>query len=223
MPERDIIKFRILLFSVVLCLVSISYAEDIGSVISFYLDNLDYVFNRNYIFKSDSGFSCNVRSILATTDYRGRPDKIDTTVVKLFFSKGKLDSSKILDSAEIKENILPSDFLPQQVWHDSLKFDFYPNDTGSGTLAIGFESNSMDSSDAVVGFVNLNRTDYYIEELFLYYPRPEKYEGISRIYIFDRSGDFILLRHYELQTSKVLFLGRQYFKQTFDFSEYQFK
>jgi hypothetical protein len=221
MRKRAFYKSGILFFIVLL--YSISYADDINSVISFYLNNLDYVFNQNYAFKSDSSFSCKAQSIMSTTDYRGKPDKTDTTVVKLFYSKGQLDSSAVLDSAKLKDNILPDSFVPPQIWRDSLKYDFYPNDTGAGTLAIGFESKSMDSSKAVIGFLNLNRANFYLEALFLHYPHPENYGSISEIYIFDSSDGHLLLRRFERQTSKILFMGRQYSKQTVDFSDFRFE
>ncbi len=210
-----------MLFIVLVC--SLSYAEDPSPVISFYLNNLDYVFNQNYVFESDSSFSCRVQSIMSTTDYRGKPDKTDTTVIKLFYNKGQLDSSIVLDSAKLKDNILPDSLVPPQIWRDSLKYDFYPNDTGAGTLAISFESKSMDSSHSVIGFINLNRSNFYIEALFLFYPHPENYGSISEIYIFDSSDGHIILRRFERQTSKVMFMGRQYSKQMVDFSDYRFK
>jgi len=222
MFKRGFLIIGVLLLSVLL-LFSISLADDTDPVISFYLDNLDYVFNQQYIFKIDSGFSCRVSSILEKTNYRGKPDKTDTTIFRLFYNHGKMDSSTIIDTAKIEDNILPSDFIPPLVWRDSLQFGFYPNDTGSGTLAISFESKSMDSANSVTGFISLNRADFYIEKLFLHYPHPENYDRISEIYTFEQSGEFIYLRKLELHRSKVRFFGREFTKQVIDFSDYRAK
>ncbi len=223
MNKRRIFIFGILILWILVSFRAVSAADAADPVIRFYLNNLSYVFNQNYIFNSDSGFSCIVGSILETTDYRGRTDKIDTAVYQLFYDNGLMDSSLLLEAAKSEENVLPGDFRPPQLWKENLLFDFYPNDTGAGPLAISFESDSMDSSDAVVGFINLDRNDFYIEALFLHYPNPENSERISEVYIFQRSGKFIFLRQYERQTAKLRFFGRQFTRQTINFSKYQFK
>ncbi len=221
--KRIFLIAGILLLFLILSSHTASYADETDPVIRFYLDNVDYVFDKNYIFNADNGFSCNVESILETTDYRGRTDKIDTTVYQLFYSKRVLDSSSVFDSAKSEENILLTDFHPPRPWKDDLMFDFYPNDTGAGELAISFESYLMDSSDAAIGFLNLDRNSFFIEELFVHNPNPEYFERISEIYVFERSGDFIFLRQYERQAVKLHFFGRQFTKQTFNFSDYQIK
>ena len=221
--KRDFFIFGILVLCILASFRDVSAADTTDPVIRFYLDNLAYVFDQNYIFNSDTGFSCIVGSILETTDYRGRTDKIDTAVYQLFYDNKIMDSSLLLDSAKSKENALPDNFRPPQVWKENLLFDFYPNDTGAGPLAISFESNSMDSSNAVVGFINLDRNDFYVEALFLHYPNPENSERISEVYIFQRSGRLIFLRQYERQTAKLRFFGRQFTKQTVNFSQYRFK
>jgi hypothetical protein len=200
-----------------------SYADESDPVIRFYLDNLDYVFERNFIFNSDTGFLCNVESILETTDYRGKTDKIDTAVFRLYYNDRILDSSSVLDSAKSEEHILPINFFPPRLWIENMVFDFYPNDTGDGKLAINFESFSLDSSDAVVGFINLDRNNYFIKELFLHYPNPEHSERISEIYIFERSGNLILLRQFERQTAELRFFGRLFTKRTLIFSDYHIR
>jgi len=134
-----------------------------------------------------------------------------------------LDSSSVLDSAKSEEHTQPINFFPPRLWIENMVFDFYPNDTGDGKLAINFESISLDSSDAVVGFINLDRNNYFIEELFLHYPNPEHSERISEIYIFERSGSLILLRQFERQTAELRFFGRLFMKRTLIFSDYQIR
>lgn len=225
MPRTNskVIYVLCLLLIVVLFEIRLSYAGEPDATMQYYLNSVDYIFNKNLIFNTDEEFTYRVRSILEITDYRGRQEDIDTTVFQLFYSDGALDSSRILDSTDMKENTLPDNFNYPQPWKENLMFDFYPNDTGVGELAISFESTFLDSTDATIGFFNLDRDNFYLTALFIYYPNPKQHERVSEVFIFDRLNDYIILKYYERQTVELRFLGRRFTKRTFNYSEYQIR
>jgi len=225
MPRASskIIYVLCLFLAVILFEIRLSYADEPDATMQYYLNNVGYIFNKNLIFSTGEKFTCHVRSILETTDYRGRQEDIDTAIYQLFYGDGALDSSHILDSADMEENTLPYNFDCPQLWKENLTFDFFPNDAGVGELAIGFESAFLDSTDANIGFFNLNRDNYYLTALFIHYPNPKEQEKISEVFIFDRLNDYIILKHYERQTVELRFLGRKFTKRIVNFSEYQIR
>jgi len=203
-------------------IVALGQADD-DPVIEFYLSQLDSAFQEEYIFVSDKDFSVEIQSVMIKSDYRGEIDQIDTATYKLFYS-GQIDSSTIIDSAlKIEENRLPEKFFFNPPWYENNSFFFFPNDTGGTLMPIGFKPDSLAEDTVVTGFLNMDRYDSKLKSIFLFDPAPvlDEYDHLSRIFYFGTRDQFQVLLKYEIQGTKLSMLGRQYFKQILQFSNYQ--
>lgn len=195
-------------------------SQETDAAMQFYLDNVSYVFGRNYVFDMDGDFSFKVRSILEKINYRGEQESIDTASFGLQFRGGKLDLTETIDTAATEDNIPPNSFTFPKPWEQNYDFYFFPNDTGAGRLAIGFESRDTTGKRQLAGFFNVNRDNYYVEELFFHNPDPDNYERLSEAILFDRSGKLILITRIEIHAVTFRFFMRQYSRQVLEFYDY---
>jgi hypothetical protein len=197
-----------------------SFSQDDDAAVQFYVGNVGYVLDRNYLFNSDADFSFRARAILRTTDYRGKLKTIDTALYAVAWRSGEVYSVESLDSADTGKVALPDSFLFLQPWRMDYSFYFFPNDTGSGRMAIGFEAGGPGKDSLPAGFFNINRDDFYLQSLFLHSRDVRGYEGLSKTYFFERSGKMILPVRLEESAVKAAFLGRRYTRYIVEFYDY---
>jgi len=224
----EIIKIRSILTFLLLISVTPLYAGESGKVVSeldptmkYYLDNTDKVFRDKYIFKTNARFSFEVRSIYQKTDYRGETQEIDTAIYKIFFTGDVRDSLTVLDSAGLTENIFPDMIELIEPWKGGYNFYFFPRDTGSGRLAIGFSETGETGPGQATGFFNINRDNFYLEDMIYHNPTPDNSYRLSLRYGFGRMGDYLIPGKYIIQIIKKDFFGWRYFSHSLEFMKIQ--
>jgi len=196
-------------------------AQERDATMQFYLDNTAYVFKQNYIINKEIAFTVKVRSIFEQTDYRGKMEKSDTAVYAVYVSNGSIDSTLVIDSAGVPKNRPPDSLQPYLPWEESYDFYFYPNDTGAGRLAIGYESPVSDTTRNRTGFMNINRGNYDLQDIFLHSRNVEGYQRLSNVFSFERDGKFIRPLRFEQYVVKIAFMGHQYSRHYLEFFEYR--
>jgi hypothetical protein len=197
-----------------------SASRNDSTVIRYYLENLDSVCAGQYIFNAGVPFTFTLNSIYQQTNYRGMVNKSDTAKLQFFFSGGRQDSVKIIDSAKFDKNIIPSSFAVPAVWRETYVYSFYPNDTGAGILAIGFDLPSG-STDHPVGFLTLDRNRYFLQSLFLGYVHKEGYREYSQTFRFKEFGEYYILQRWEIDGSINTITGIKYFRQIYELYDYK--
>lgn len=107
----------------------------------------------------------------------GRITSVDTAIVRYWFTGGIVDSQVVVSAT--------SDGIPQVafdlplVFSEDYLFAFFPNDPGGEMLSIGFDTPD-DSTTLPIGLAVIDRDEYVLRRLYLYYPRIEGYEHLSR-------------------------------------------
>ncbi len=125
-------------------------------------------------------------SFTATSYYKRRREEggyrlVDSAVVTYYFTGAQPDSHKaIVPPSNKLKNI---DFSYLNVFDLNYRFSFYPNDTGGTVLALGFDTDSL-NDPRPDGLAIIDRYDYMLERLYLYYPQKEGYKRFSRIVHF---------------------------------------
>ncbi|UCD93644.1 MAG: hypothetical protein JSU69_07680 [Candidatus Zixiibacteriota bacterium] len=219
-------KNRICVTAILLALIlmpalpRVSFAEDDDATLRFYVENVAYVFARNYLFNTEADFSFKARTILRTTDYRGVLKKIDTGSYAVYYKGGRLHSVDSLDSVAAGEVPLPDSFLFREPWKTDYSYYFFPNDTGAGRLAIGFELEGAGRDSLPNGFFNINRDDFYPQALFLHSRNVGGYKRLSNTYYFKRLGKILLPERFEKFAVQTAFLGRRYTRYIVEFYDY---
>lgn len=117
---------------------------------------------------------------------RGAVTDVDTVVGDFYFSGGALDSQKTVISTS--EKLVDVDISYPNVFDSDYRFTFYPNDTGGKYLAIGFDSDSA-GDPRPVGLAIIDRYEYSLHRLYLFYPHKEGYKRFSRtLHFIDHEG-----------------------------------
>ena len=118
----------------------------------------------------------------------GRIISVDTAVVRYWFSGAIIDSQVVKSSTSNGIPQVTFDLPP--VFSEDYLFTFFPNDPGGETLSIGFDTPD-DSTTLPVGLAVIDREEYGLQRLYLYYPRHEDYEHLSRGFRFMEYGGYL--------------------------------
>ncbi len=131
---------------------------------------------------------------LTATSYRrklgGKADiiQVDSAVADFYFSSGALDSQKTaVSTSEILAGI---DLSYPDVFDQDYQFSFYPNDTGGRYLAIGFDTDSA-GDPRPVGLVIIDRYEYSLHRLYLFFPHRDGYKRFSRTLHFVKHDGYV--------------------------------
>ncbi len=119
---------------------------------------------------------------------RGAITHVDSAVADFYFSGGTLDSQKTAVSTSKK--LADIDFSYPNVFDQDYQFSFYPNDTGGKYLAIGFDTDSA-GDPRPVGLAIIDRYEYYLHRLYLFFPHKEGYKRLSRTLHFVKHEGYI--------------------------------
>jgi hypothetical protein len=76
------------------------------------------------------------------------------------------------------------------VFDQDYQFSFYPNDTGGKYLAIGFDTDSA-GDPRPVGLAIIDRYEYSLHRLYLFYPHQAGYKRLSRTLHFVKHEGYI--------------------------------
>jgi len=177
--------------SVVLAGASLGRADDSygnDPVLKFYCTQSAAANERADPLQRDLSFA-----LTATTHYKriasdGHVIRVDTAVVQYFFSGGGLDSQTVRSQPSEKARPLPwsvPDFFSDHYLHT-----FYPNDTGGAELAIGFDTPTAEDT-LPVGLAIIDRDNYLLRRLYLYYAHRPGYRRFSLGYRFREHDGYL--------------------------------
>ncbi len=131
-------------------------------------------------------YSFTTTTYLKKLGSRGKNTSVDSTVSDLYFSAGSLDSQRTVSTTSGGGS--PIDFSYPKVFESDYRFNFFPNDTGGKYLAIGFDTDSANDLRPV-GLAIIDRAEYYLHRLYLFYPNHKQYKRFSRTFHFiERDG-----------------------------------
>lgn len=132
-------------------------------------------------------YSFTAISYIKRIDQKGEITHIDSAVTDFYFSDGSLDSQRTVISTSNK--LVDFDFFYPNVF-EGYQYCFFPNDTGGVELAIGFDTDSVDNKRPV-GLAIIDRYEYALHRLYLFYPRRSGYKRFSRILHFGQHEGYI--------------------------------
>jgi hypothetical protein len=183
-------------------------AED--PVLGFYRSEARTVCSDRSPFEQKKSFSFTATTYLKELDRKGDVTEIDSVSAELYFSNGALDSQVTAESFPGK--FAPPDFSYPNVFGVDYRFNFFPNDTGGMDLAIGFDSDSTDDSHPV-GLAVIDRDDYTLQRLYLFYPRPEGFRRFTRIYHFVEHAGYVFPASISESMSKAGIFSSEYYRR----------
>jgi hypothetical protein len=134
-------------------------------------------------------FSFRASSRYSTIGDEGRTVVKDSLVVDYFYSFGQLDSIHTVVAS--KADIPQFNLNPPNVFESTFVHSFFPNDTGGPELPIGFDSPDPDS-ESPSGIAIIDRDNYRLVRLYLFYPNKLGFKRLSRIYDFGQYDEFLV-------------------------------
>ena len=157
-------------------------------VVQFYRQRAASVFETRNPISHGVSYSFEAKAFYKKIDGNGRVADTDSAVATYYFSYGTLDSqnTEVITS----ENLKQIDFSFPNVFAQEYLFSFYPNDTGGPDLAIGFDLDSA-TDQRPVGLAIVDRDDYHLRWLYLYYPHEEGHKRFSRSFRMNLHDAFV--------------------------------
>jgi hypothetical protein len=159
------------------CLISGNPADaiDQNEYLAFVTSQAAKEFARQSPSATSDNWSCQALSIRTTLGYKGKIEQLDTSITTYYYHGVNHDSTFVRAGEENYAADL--DFFCPNVFADTYHFSLFPNDTG-GSLAVGFETDTS-ISDLPCGLAILDRYDYTVQTLYLFYPRKEGFKRYS--------------------------------------------
>ncbi len=174
--------YKILIISLFLMLyVSSPLSQEEKSsdpVLDYYVQRAKAVYNSCNPDETGATYSFVARSYLNEFMRNGKIVLTDSSIVKYFFSFGNLDSHKVEISTSGKLDSL--DFSYPNLFAEDYDFNFYPHDIGGDNISIGIDSDTTKNL-VPVGIAVMNRKNYIMRRLYLYYPDNDRYERFSKV------------------------------------------
>jgi hypothetical protein len=155
--------------------------KETDPVLKFYVHQADSTFE-----KTDFSDSTLKYSFLAFTYYKnigrkGVVSRLDSAVTRYFCSGVKIDSTQTVVASHRKIPEITFDY--PNVFTCSFEHRFFPNDVGEINLAIGFD-NYTAKDTLPTGIAVVDRENYALHRLYLYYPNAVDYKRLTRSFRF---------------------------------------
>ncbi len=190
-------------------------AQQADRFLDFYCRKAGEVFEKLSPVAQRSNYSIKIMSSRCSLGRKGEITRVDSAVTVCYYTGGTLDSQST--STTTSSRIRDLDYSCPNVFGARYHHFFYPNDTG-GPLAIGFDTDAADDSSPV-GLAIIDRHDYTLRRLYLFYPRKEGYKRYSRILYMGRHEGWLLPDSIVEQGSKLGFLSTDYYRLKMVLSE----
>jgi len=171
-----------------LSLISPSDSREANPVLQFYCREARAACAEHSAVEQGLTYSFTATSYRNKIGGRGAISHVDSAVADFYFSGATLDSQRTAESTSNK--LADLDFSYINVFDLNYRFNFYPNDTGGRLLAIGFDTDST-NDPRPVGLAIINRYDYSLDRLYLFYPHKAGYKRFSRILHFVQHEGYI--------------------------------
>lgn len=155
--------------------------EGIDPVLQFYVKQADSVFGRTELKENDLRYSFLAFTYFKRIGRKGVVERLDSSVTRYFCSGKSIDSTQVL--LEPENSIPQITFGYPNVFTEHYEHNFFPNDIGDTNLAIGFDNFS--STDTLpTGVAVIDRDDYALHRLYLYFPNTKDYKRLTRSFRF---------------------------------------
>jgi len=155
-------------------------------VLDYYLQRAKAVYKTCNPDETGAAYSFIARSYLSELQRNGIIDLTDSSIVKYFFSFGNMDSQIVKISTIGKLDSL--DFSYPNLFENDYDFNFYPHDIGGNNISIGIDSDATKNLKPV-GIAVIDRNNYVLRRLYLYYPNEDRYKKYSKVISFiDHKG-----------------------------------
>ena len=163
-------------------------AEDIDPVLKFYASEADTAYTTSNVWKSQIRFSFQAFTYYKKLGRGGVVTRIDSTVVRYFCTGTLIDSTQTLLKA--KSDLPEPEFRYPNVFTENFGHSFFPNDVGSRDLAIGFDV-SPPNDTLPDGIAVIDREEFILRRLYLYFPPQKGYKRLTRTYRFADFGVYV--------------------------------
>lgn len=175
-----------LLLASLACVVAKAQEEERDPILEFYRERAAGQMRSRNPQEAGLQYALRLRAYLSQLGRGGKAVLTDSAAFTRYYSFGELDSQVVLWSTS--ERLDQVDLTYPNIFAEDYTFRFYPNDTGGEALAIGFESDTTRNLSPV-GLAVIDRTHYWIRQLYLHYPAREAAERRSRTISFtERQG-----------------------------------
>ncbi len=135
-------------------------------------------------------YSFRSKSYYFTVVSGGAAQRTDSLVVDHTISAEGVDSQTVI--AGNSRRFRQLDLGIPNIFADSYHIYFFPNDTGGASLAIGFRADST-LPQQPDGMVIIDRYDYSLRRLYLYYPNKPDFKRFTRTFWFTYQDEFIFV------------------------------
>jgi hypothetical protein len=183
-------NFFVTLIWAVLSLFSMPSAgsgQDTDHVLIFYVSHADTAYLNNNLSEQNMKFSFEAATFYKSIGRAGKITHIDSSITRYFWTGHTLDSSKT--QLNPKRSLPENTFEYPNVFTASYDHKFFPNDIGGQELAIGFTPDA-NTADLPNGIAVLDREEFNLKSLYLYFPEPEGYKRLTRSYRFIQFSGF---------------------------------
>ena len=142
----------------------------------------------------------------------GRVSRTDSVIQHYFVSDGALDSvNTVVGEADRFGNL---EFGCPPVFESDYHLNLFPNDTGGARLAIGLMSDSTLKTQPD-GLAVIDRQQYFLHSLYMYYPAKEGYRRFTRSFRFVLADDYLFPDSvWEVATKLGVFFSESYRLET---------
>ena len=188
MRKRNLLAASVAVLSVLSALFYETNADEPDPVLKFYVSQADSAFVRTSLSNPPVNYSFVALTYFKSIGRKGVVSRLDSTVARYFCSGATVDSAQTL--VESKGKIPELTFSYPDVFTEDYGHNFFPNDIGQQDLAIGFDSYS-DPDTFPSGIAVIDRENYLLRRLYLFYPNPEGYKRLTRSFRLAEFGKYI--------------------------------
>ena len=165
----------------VLVLVGLARPENPDPVLAYYWANAAEAARTIDPVSSGMVYVLTARTFCHRTGPGGNIAATDTVMCDYFYTGDNLDSLKVEEGKEACAKT--TDLSYPYVFDNVYELSLFPNDTGGADLAIGLISDSAATAQPD-GLVIIDRKDYAMRNLYLFYPEKEGYRRFTRSFRF---------------------------------------
>ncbi len=133
-------------------------------------------------------YSYTARTLFQDVDGEGRKAITDSLVTDFYYTGGQLDSAKVRTGEE--KLLKKLNLTVPKLFEDFYYLNFFPNDTGGEELDIGLITDSTAKAQPD-GLVVIDRKNYHLRKLYLYYPNVPGHLRQTRSYRFTLQQGFV--------------------------------
>ena len=163
-------------------------AEETDPVLEYYWSKAGETAIRTDPNQPGVAYRLTAKSYRLSVGEAGQITRTDSVLQDFYYRDGRLDSVTTLRGKAGRFGDL--DFFWPSVFEMDYSLSLFPNDTGGPSLPIELmaDSAALDEPD---GLVLIDRYQYYLKSLYLYYPAKEGYRRYTRAYRFRETDGYV--------------------------------